>query len=318
MKDDGAQTGAAGDSSDQQRRMDALQRLAQERMALAPESARSQPPRPANDLQGASAPRSRRPWALVAVAGVVALALVVGTLAWLGATSHGAATGGAGQAITRMIVRLPTGAYCPSQPAWSPDARYMAVLVQSAEPGGDGWCYPYQNLVSSAAAQGLQTNGYGGPFNWNFSVLIIDTTSGAVVRRLVPPDPIAAVCKGVSECFQNTVWPVSQAWSPDGSMILLFTTYQATITGSRGQSYGQNHGALVSMRADGAGVPRTLVQYGRATIISNQILSVNLYSQPRYAWDLTTGQGHIPTCMKRPASKPFPTRPLSGSVQTPR
>ncbi len=69
----------------------------------------------------------------------------------------------------------------------------------------------------------------------------------------------------------------------------MFVSLNVQYPGPSGQTFDQQRGALDIMRVDGTGASRALAAYGRATIVTNNILAVNLYSSPLFVWDLTTG-----------------------------
>jgi hypothetical protein len=228
----------------------------------------------------------------VAVA-VLIVALASGGVAWLALGSQRARSAKVMHPLEPFAITLPSGAgvYCPSQPAWSPDGKYLAVMATTSQPGGIGRCRPCDDLVSNLTAQGVEDAGYEGPFAWGVTVIVLDARTGAIVRRLEPTDPTGALCAGASHCVEGLAAPSSLTWSPDGASVLLFTMAQVELDEPNGQTFSQYRGALEIMRADGQGGARLLTMFARKTIIQNNILAVNLYSTPLFVFDLAMGSG---------------------------
>lgn len=276
------------------RRLNALRDLARDSQQTK-QGPPATPPSPAPaTLAGAAlgAPK-RRTWLYAVVAGALIVAVVVAGAAWLALGPHGARSVKTAQPLTPFVFTLPAsaGVYCPSQPAWSPDGKYLAVMATTTQPGGLGRCMPYGDLVSNLAAQGFEDNGYQGVFGWNAVVLVLDARTGVIVRRLAPSDPTQALCAGASHCDAGLVMPTSLAWSPDSASVQLFTLTRVELDVPNGQAFSQYRGALEIMRADGQGGARLLTVFARKTIIQNNILAVNLYSTPLFVFDLAKGSG---------------------------
>jgi hypothetical protein len=276
---------------DRQRRLDALRRLAQSDPVPAPTPQARSTKSLVTGLDGSAHTPSRRRWLPLVLLGALLVALAAGVFAWLGPGLRHAPAGTATHPLAPFVINLPTQVYCPSQVAWSPDGKYVAVVVKTIQPGGDGWCYPYADLVSSSAAQGLQANGYQGSFSWDATVLVFDASTGAMLNRLTPVDPTGQLCAGAPDCAGGGLAPISLAWSPDGSSVLLFTMLQTQLNLANGQTLGQTRGALEIMRADGKGSPRLLIAFGRKTIVSNGLSAATAYSTPLFTFDLSANSG---------------------------
>lgn len=274
------------DDAQRQRRLEALRDLAHGADA----SQTSAPPAAvATGVMVALKPMPRRGRRIALVGAVAALALigVVGLFARGALTARSSDHIGPSTLRSRVIT-LPASAslYCPSTPAWSPDGKYIAVMAQTLEPGDQGHCPFYGDIVS---ANLLQEYSFSFP-GWSTVMVVIDASTGAILRRILVPDPDPALCADASHCSIGLAMPTSLSWSPDGASIAVYTDQDIDYYTSSGQEFNQHRAVLDIMRADGSGL-RTLVARGRDQATTNDIKTANLYSPPLFEWDLSDGAG---------------------------
>lgn len=229
---------------------------------------------------------------------------------------------------------------CPSAPVWSPDGKQLAVIAV-ADPSPNG-CSLYSSLTniqrfSDASGGGGYSNpqnndngadGTSGPTVDTFAIVIFDAASGHVVRTITLPDLTNSVlCLPQDGCPTNPVpstaggppppSPIgpsaiqSLGWSPDGRTLAVFATY----TYSTGDYLRfENRGVLITMPVDGSATPRTLIARGRMVLNFTMapVGPQNIYSPPRFTWDLTAGSSSYSDIQR---GQPPATVPLVGGYR---
>jgi hypothetical protein len=279
--------GMEGDSErDRQRRLEALQQLAQRDPAPTTETpvgASVSAALPASDAL--SQRRTRPRWLLPLVAGVLLVALAAGAVVWLAPGLRGSK---AANALTTHVITLPASAnlYCPSTPAWSADGKDIAVIAQTTAPPDQSACSTYGSIVNNTpfAGSSLFTS-------WPYAVAVLDATTDKLLHSFSVPDPTPTLCTGLNSCSMEIAPPASLSWSPDGKSIAVYLDRLVSYSGPSGQQFGQERGALEVVSADGSSKTRVLLATGRAKVATNNVKTSDLYSPPLFAWDLTTGAG---------------------------
>ncbi|HEY8325224.1 MAG TPA: hypothetical protein VIG77_12080 [Ktedonobacterales bacterium] len=294
-----------------QQRLDALRSLAHDEPTTpatteAPPALTPASPPTLRQLAGVSPRRpattARRRWrrwrapALVIVAAVVIFGVVIGAILKNSGLRLGPKPP---PALASKVVSLSAaGSFsCPSTPAWSPDGKQLAVLaVVGASPNG---CFPYSDVTNIQQTSNGETT-ISGPAPDKFAIVIFDIASGHAARTITLPVPSAKLlCAGYDACatqptsptsFVNIQYsrPESLGWSPGGHTIAVFASYNYT---PNDYIHFQDRGLLITVPVDGDAAPRSFVALGRMALgyTSHPIGVQNIYSPPRFTWNLTSG-----------------------------
>lgn len=194
---------------------------------------------------------------------------------------------------------------CPSAPVWSPDGKQLAVIAWGG-PAPYG-CSLYNDMTniqrfpdtsggggdSNTSNNGYDSGSNGGSSPSSYAIVIFDVANGHVARAIALPDMTTKaatkmLCTGADPCSIVPPTPESLGWSPDGRTLAVFETYTfSTLDDLR----FEHRGVLITMPVDGSAAPQILIAIGRMVLNFTMapVGPQNIYSAPRFTWDLTTG-----------------------------